>query len=288
MTWIGPRKLALPNIAGLISLAFLAGCERIHLVQDPPRIPRAFADSQGNDWNAGRVQSFAVSPADRRRALVAMEFGGLWGTINGGDNWFRIFSLPAVMVGDVEFGNDGITVVATVFRDNQVVNGGGIYVSQDRGGTWSRPPTGAVPATPAITRPSAYGISRSPDESGLWYVGTDSGVAISTDDGNTWTHKALEPSFPPMVQAVLAFPRGQVLALTPGALYRSDDRGGNWRKVLTDSSAPTSSMASTRWSARPTVPGLSSFASITGTLRTPQTAAGPSGSMSSTPRGRPF
>jgi hypothetical protein len=166
---------------------------------------------------------------------VAMEFGGLWGTINGGDNWFRIFSLPAVMVGDVEFGNDGHSVVATVFRDNQVVNGGGIYVSHDRGGTWTRPPTGVVPPTPSITRPSAYGISRSPDENGLWYVGTDSGVAISTDDGNTWTHKALEPTFPPMVQAVLAFPRGQVLALTPGALYRSDNRGQNWRKVLTDS-----------------------------------------------------
>jgi len=53
-----------------------------------------------------------------------MEFGGLWGTINGGENWFRIFSLPAVMMGDVEFGTDGTTVVATVFRDNQVANGG--------------------------------------------------------------------------------------------------------------------------------------------------------------------
>jgi hypothetical protein len=224
-----------PSVAGLLSLAVLNGCERVHLVQDPPAIPPAFAESSGNDFNAGRVQSIAVSPVDRKRALVAMEFGGLWGTINGGENWFRIFSLPAVMVGDVEFGADGTTVIATVFRDNQVANGGGIYVSHDRGGTWSRPATGVVPATPSITRTSAYGISRAPDDDRLWYVGTDSGVAISTDKGDTWTHKALEPTFPPMVQAVLGFPRGQVLALTPGALYRSDNRGGNWRKVLSDS-----------------------------------------------------
>ncbi|MFN2418912.1 MAG: WD40/YVTN/BNR-like repeat-containing protein [Candidatus Limnocylindria bacterium] len=204
-------------------------------MQDPPPIPPSFADSAGQDFNAGRVQSIAVSPADRNRALVAMEFGGLWGTINAGENWFRIFSLPAVMVTDVEFGADGATVVATVARDNQVSNGGGIYVSRDRGGTWTRPVTGIVPPTPSITRTSAYAVSRSPDGSGLWYVGTDFGVAISTDNGDTWTHKKLEPTFPPMVQAVLGFPGGQALALASNALYRSDDRGATWRNVLADS-----------------------------------------------------
>ena len=199
MTCIGLANRRACTIAGLLSLALLTGCERVHLVQDPPGIPPAFADSPGNDWNAGRVQSIAISPASNRRALVAMEFGGLWGTNNGGDNWFRIFSLPAVMVSDVEFGDDGNTVVATVFRDNQVVNGAGIYVSHDRGGSWTRPASGVVPPLGSFTRTSAYGISRAPDETRLWYVGTDFGVAISTDNGDSWTHKALEPTFSPMV-----------------------------------------------------------------------------------------
>jgi len=230
-----PRYPALAA-GGLLSLVVVAGCERVHLIQDPPPIPPSFADFPKNAFNAGRVQSIAVSPVDRNRALVAMEFGGLWGTINGGESWFRIFSLPAVMAGDVEFGAGGTTVVATVFRDNQVANGGGIYVSHDRGGTWSRPATGVVPPpTPFLTRTSAYGVSRAPDTPGLWYVGTDFGVAISTDDGNTWTHKKLEPTSPPMVQAVLGFPGGQVLALANTALYRSDDRGGTWRNVIPDS-----------------------------------------------------
>ena len=220
-------------LACLLSVSVVAGCRQVHLIQDPPAIPPSFADSKGQDFNAGRVQSIAVSPVERKRALIAMEFGGLWGTVNGGESWFRIFSLPEVMVSDVEFGSDGTTVVATVFRDNQVVNGGGIYVSRDKGGTWSRPATGIVP--PTGVRTNAYAVSRSPDESGLWYVGTDFGVAISRDNGATWTHVQLDPAFRAMAQAVLGFPGGQVLALGPSALYRSDDRGATWRSVITDS-----------------------------------------------------
>jgi photosystem II stability/assembly factor-like uncharacterized protein len=215
--------------------AALAGCARAHLRPDPPAIPPAFAGSAGTDWNGGRVQSIAISPMDPKRTLVAMEFGGLWGTNNGGDNWFRIFSLPAVMVNDVEFGADGNTVIATVFRDNQVANGGGIYVSRDRGGSWTRPPTGAVPATSFFPRTSAYGLSRAPDEQRLWYAGTDTGVAVSTDDGGSWTHHGIDPNSTGIpVQGVLAFPRGQVLALTKYGLYRSNDRGLTWRRVHAD------------------------------------------------------
>ena len=220
-----------PVVTLLLSLT-LAGC-KVHLIPDPPAIPPAFAASAGQDFNAGRVQSIAVSPVDRNRAIVAMEFGGLWGTINGGESWFRIFALPAVMVTDVEFSSDGTTVVASVFRDNQVANGGGIYVSHDRGGTWSRPPTGIVP--PAGARSSAYSVSRAPDEAGLWYVATDFGAAVSRDNGDTWSHIALDASFPRMAQAVLGFPGGQALALGTSALYRSDDRGATWRSVLADS-----------------------------------------------------
>jgi hypothetical protein len=273
------------SVAGLLSLAVLAGCERVHLVQDPPGIPPAFADSPGLQWNAGRVQSIAISPASNKRALVAMEFGGLWGTNNGGDSWFRIFSLPAVMVGDVEFGDDGNTVVATVFRDNQVANGGGIYVSHDRGGSWSRPATGVVPPTPSIARTSAYGISRAPDDTRLWYVGTDFGVAISTDNGDTWTHKALEATSRRWCRRRWHFraarcspsrktrSTGATIAAEPGA------------KCCRTRSTFTSSSASTRWIAHPIFRGSSSSANIIGTRPTPPTNSAHCGSMSSTPTG---
>ena len=63
-------------------------------------------------------------------------------------------------------------------------------------------------------------------------------MAISTDDGATWTHKTLETTSPPMVQATLAFPQGPVLALATRGLYRSDDRGATWRSVIADSFTP--------------------------------------------------
>jgi len=219
-----------------------AACDSSPIVSRPPGIPLASDAVSQDATNAGRVESIAVNPTDRRHALIAMEFGGLWKTHGAGSAWFRITGLPAVFVEDVEFGSDGKTVVAAVFRDNQTVNGGGIYVSRDSGDSWTRPASGVVPAssrTPART--SAYSVSHATDERGLWYVGTDYGIAISRDNGATWTHVAAAGATTlesdrqqDAAQSVLAMPGGQVLALTRTALRRSDDRGANWRTVITD------------------------------------------------------
>lgn len=187
-----------------------------------------------NAANGGRVQSIAVNPVNRDNAIIAMQFGGLWQTYNAGKAWFRVYTLPAVYVTDVEYGADGKTVVATVFRDNRTQNGGGggIYVSRSNGDFWVRPATGIVPPNPLTTVPtSAHSVSRAPDERGLWYVGTDSGVAISRDDAITWTHTSFAGS---AIQSVLAFPGGSVLAMAQSRVWRSDDRGANWRVVIED------------------------------------------------------
>ena len=91
---------------------------------------------------------------------------------------------------------------------------------------------------PSSTGPtSAYSISHVLDERGLWYVGTDYGVAVSHDDGATWTHVGLyfNPGEAPQgAQSVLAFPGGSVLAMTSSGVFRSDDRGATWRVVIAD------------------------------------------------------
>ncbi|HET6619270.1 MAG TPA: hypothetical protein VFG64_04975 [Dongiaceae bacterium] len=259
------RRFILFGIVALASAA--AGCSS-PLKQLPPGLPSASPDATRDAANGGRVQSIAVDPQDRNHAVIAMQFGGLWRTFNAGETWFRTYTLPAIYVTDVEFAAAGKTVVASVFRDNQVVTGGGIYVSHDGGDDWSRPATGIVPTcrrvgpaddvsdadlepvalaafpcdavrTPART--SAYSVSGAPDVRGLWYVGTDFGVAVSADDGATWKHHRIDPSIPlatdrqqDAAQSVLAMPGGTVLALLRTGLYRSDDRGEHWRRVIED------------------------------------------------------
>jgi hypothetical protein len=210
-----------------LSVLVLLGCASSPMRSLPPGLPLALDTATRDATNAGRVQSIAVSPTDRNRALIAMEFGGLWQTFGGGNAWFRVHTLPAVFVSDVEYGPDGKTVVAAVQRDNGTVNGGGIYVSRTSGDFWSRPPTGVVP--PSWARSSANSVSHAPDERGLWYVGTSYGVATSRDDGASWTHISLGA-----VQSVLAMPNGTVLAMTASTVQRSDDRGVTWNTVISD------------------------------------------------------
>jgi len=238
------------TFVGAVCVLALPGCASSPIIPYPPGIPLAQASTSKETTNAGRVESIAVNPTNRDHAIIAMEFGGLWKTHGGGNAWFRIVGLPAVFVRDVEFGSDGKTVVAVVSRDNGTVNGGGIYVSRDGGDSWTRPPTGMVPGSNRTPdRTSAHSVSHAPDERGLWYVGTDFGIAISRDNGGTWTHASPEnmrlastgvanPLDPDLlqdgVQSVLAMPGGRVLAMTRTAVERSDDRGATWRKAIVD------------------------------------------------------
>ena len=116
----------------------------------PPKMPEAGEGVMANAANGGRVQSIAVNPLNRDNAIIAMQIGGLCKTHDAGEAWFRVNTLPAVYVTDVEYGADGNMVVATVFRDNRTHTGGGggIYVSRTNGDFWSRPATGIVPANP--------------------------------------------------------------------------------------------------------------------------------------------
>jgi hypothetical protein len=156
----------------------------------PPNLLRKVA---GYELNGGKVTSISVNPKNRNEIIVATEYGGLWKTKNGGDNWQHVDNLSAVKVNDVKCGGDGTTIIATLERDNQIENGGGIWVSRDGGEIWSKPDMANPPKNERITdRISAYGISFSPDRPGTVYVGTDYGVATSNDFGEKWSHEMME------------------------------------------------------------------------------------------------
>lgn len=217
--------------------------------QFPPRITPEPPTEPPNAQNGGRVQSITVKPTNNDHIIVANQLGGLWKTSNRGLNWEHIDGLAPIFIKDVQYAPDGNTVIATAARDNRF--GGGIWVSRDGGSSWFRPPTGDPhndPNLPNLSRIpdiiSTYGICYSPSDHDTVYVGTDYGVAVSTNNGDTWNHKMLDdtqpiwtdsynfprPKMQNSVTSIIALPNHTVIAICGMGIYRTDDPlSVNWR-----------------------------------------------------------
>lgn len=214
---VGTLRVVLLLAVGLLTPAAMAQPAR----EFPPSVQPAF---NGIQLNGGRVQSIAVSPRDSNHIIAAHQYGGLWQTTNGGRTWFHLNNLQAVSAVDVAYAPDGRTVIATVARDLKAANGGGIWRSADEGETWARATdgSGTVPNTlSGLMRTSAWGISYAPDDANRVYVATDYGIAISRNNGVSWTHQLLDPSGP-AARSVQGLPANRAIAVTGGAIYFKD------------------------------------------------------------------
>jgi len=143
----------------------------------------------------GRALSIAVASTDAKRLVVATETGGLFLTTDGGARWRHLDGLPNYRTNDVAiaFLNPNV-IIATTEAQYRKVNDGGIWRSTDDGNTWSQPPGSAPPPGPGCPdRPGAYGISHMP-LTRTFFVGTDCGIAVSNDDGASWSHFILDPA----------------------------------------------------------------------------------------------
>lgn len=221
----------------------LLGSQAVHAQQVTPFPPRTAPSFFDIPLNGGRVHSISVHPTHSRRIVVVADHGGLWQTDNGGTRWRHLDGLPAVFATDVSWSPDGTRMIATLARDNQVDNGGGIWVNRGRGSTWERPASAVPPPsdrTPA--RISGRGIAYAPDDPTRVYVGTDYGLAVSSDNGSTWSHHLLETSSPVhgdrlqnAVFSVAGLPRDRVVALSRTGVWLGTYRRGtgaiSWRNV---------------------------------------------------------
>jgi photosystem II stability/assembly factor-like uncharacterized protein len=180
----------------------------------------------------GRAVAVTVDPSNPAVAVVASESGGLFKTINNGGYWFHIDTLPMFRMIDVQYAPSSPpgqrVVIATGWNDTRVTNRGGIWLSNDGGDTWRKPAT----SNPGCSsRANAFGIAFEPG-TGNVYVGTDCGLAISRDFGETWTH--VVPNLTsPMVLAVAAQSGGIVDVSGPGGHQRFTGSGATSCPVLT-------------------------------------------------------
>lgn len=212
--------------AALVSCTLLfAACNNTPVTMAPPRIPQG-----------GRALSIAVAGNDPRHMAVTSETGGLFRTYNGGASWQHLDGLPNHMTVDVAIAwtNPDI-MIATAAPQYRAVNDGGIWRSTDGGGTWSQPAGWApAPSPDCPSRPGAFGISHMPLSTTL-YVGTDCGLAVSTDNGAHWSTVVLNPgatsgdSLQHRVRSVLVINRTAGVASTDAGLFHLDG-GGAWVK----------------------------------------------------------
>ena len=136
----------------------------------------------------GRVNALAVSPVDRQDVFAASELGGIFHSTDGGLHWSHVDPVTLFATHDVEFApTDASLVIATGDYDGRTISHGGIWRSTDGGNTWANVDS----LSSCFSQASAYDISIAPTGSPgsikIW-VGTDCGLAYSSNSGATWQH----------------------------------------------------------------------------------------------------
>jgi hypothetical protein len=142
--------------------------------------------------SGGRVNHVGVASGDNKIIFAASEWGGIYRSTDAGQTWVRMDGHHPTVTWDVKVSSaEPSRVIATSFYDGRVNSIAGINVSSDGGVSWLHPATATPPAgfcSSEIRRgePSAFGISFDPEKPQNVYVGTNCGLAISHDGGNTW------------------------------------------------------------------------------------------------------
>src|SRR2546430_3096625 len=125
------------------------GRGRVKQKQPAEVSPVAGADSLNNlkfrnlgpSVAGGRVAAVVGVPGDRNLYYAGPAAGGVWKTIDGGDSWEAVFKeQPTASIGAIALApsNPNVVWVGTGEGNprNDVVDGGGVFMSPDAGKTW--------------------------------------------------------------------------------------------------------------------------------------------------------
>ena len=191
--------------------------------------------SNPNGASGGRVNHVGVAPLDKNIIFAASEWGGIFKSTDKGKTWTHMNGHHPTVTWDVKVSPiDSRRVIATSFYDGRVNSLAGINVSTDGGTTWIHPPSAIPPVafcTTPIQRsePSAYGISFDPAHPQDVYVGTNCGLAISNNGGNTWRYVDPTPDDNAAdVWSVVVHHGGIIDTCGHDGHQRSINGGANW------------------------------------------------------------
>jgi hypothetical protein len=192
----------------------------------------------GMNATGGRVNH--LGRATNSIFYAASEFGGLFKSTDAGRTWVRLDTHLPTRVFDVKASPaDPNLVIATSVYDGRVTSLAGINVSRDGGATWTRPasvnpPSSFCASNTNFLEPSAFGIAFDPQTPAHIFVGTNCGLARSTDGGLNWTFVNPGPnSGATNVFGVVVHHAGIIDTCGFGGHRRSTDGGNNWAGPVT-------------------------------------------------------
>lgn len=237
----GRRRAALLTSMGVLStvLFVTTAATPVHAafatVQDIN--PNTSTNNDADATTGGRVSHIGVAPGGNAVVYAASEQGGIFKSTNSGANWAHLNAHYPQLTWDVKVDPANANrLYATSFYDGKVNSQAGIEVSTDAGATWTHPATANPPGSAncsatAQVEPEGFGIGIRPDATNNVFVGTNCGVAYSSDSGATWTF--LNPGTPSRTWAVLVEPggptnQGIVNVCGDYGFRSSTNAGANW------------------------------------------------------------
>ena len=194
--WLGRRTAVIGVIVGvlvLVSIGIVGAVIGFSAKFTDISPDQSTGDASDPDAaSGGRVNGLGRS-SNGTDFYAASEWGGLFKSIDTGLTWQRLDNHLPVATWDIEVSPiDDNRVYATSFYDGRVDSLAGINVSVDGGNTWTHPGSATPPdgfcSDARRDEPSAFGISVDPDDSANVYIGTNCGLAVSNDQGGTWTY----------------------------------------------------------------------------------------------------
>ncbi len=245
-------RCSLHAIFGLALLTPMAGVAQIAPIRTEDMAsfhPRSI----GPATTGGRIHDVEAVPSDPSIIWVAAASGGLWKSVNRGQQWTNVFDTMAVSTfGDIALApsNPNIVYAGTGEQNNRqsTAYGGGVYRTDDGGTTWrflglaETRHIGRVridPANPDIAYVAALG--------NLWAASADRGVYRTRDGGRTWekvlfvdentgaVDLAMDVSNPTVLYAAMYQRMRRTWGFNGGGpgsgIYKSTDGGDHWTEL---------------------------------------------------------